>query len=140
MLSFWAMSASYVYGSLITASGKLRVFNWIFVAGIVINWSLNMLLIPGLSAKGAAIATLITQFFVFAGQIALANNLFKLTYPWSYIFKCIVILGTYFALSYGISTQLTMNWMIEIAIITVFCLGISFLTGFFRLSLSQSEE
>ncbi|MBT8228950.1 MAG: oligosaccharide flippase family protein, partial [Bacteroidia bacterium] len=33
MLSFWAMALSYVFGSLITASGKLRIFNMIFVVG-----------------------------------------------------------------------------------------------------------
>jgi len=140
MISFWAMSASYVFGSLITASGKLKIFNWIFVIGIIINWSLNLLLIPKQGALGAAIATLITQFFVFIAQVTLANKLFSLSYAMDYILKCFLIVGTYFAISYLINTQLTIYWMVEIIIIAVFSVVISFFIGFFRLSLSQSEE
>lgn len=139
MIGFWAMSASYVYGSLITASGKLRWFNWIFVVGIMLNWSLNILLIPSHGALGAAIATLSTQFVVFGGQVILANKMFDLRYSARYLIKCITIVGTYFAIVYGMARGLELFWMIELLMASVFCLAISFFLGFFRLSLSHDE-
>lgn len=135
MISFWAMSMSYVFGSLITASGKLKVFNLIFFVGIIVNWSLNLWLIPQYFAWGAAIATLITQFFVFVGQFILAKSMFELKFPLTFILKTIFIVGIYFAIAYAMKTYVSLPWLIEITIIGIFSVFISFLLGFFRLSL-----
>ena len=137
MMSFWAMSLSYVFGSLITASGKLTKFNLIFVFGIFINWTLNLVLIPEQGAYGAAIATLITQFFVFISQLFLARSMFGLRFNFGFLSKTFLIVGTYFALSFLMNQYLTMNWFLEVIIIAIICLLISFLIGFLRLSLES---
>jgi len=79
MISFWTMAMSYIYGSLIIASGSLRSLNIIFVIGIILNWTLNWLLIPQYMAIGAAGATLLTQvFFSIHGiSFASANSITK---------------------------------------------------------------
>lgn len=74
MLSFLAMSGSYIYGTLLTANGDLMAMNRIFIIGIVVNVGLNYFLIPIHQAEGAAIATLVTQSFVFSAQVWLAKR------------------------------------------------------------------
>jgi len=134
MLSFWFMTMSYIYGALITSSGELRVFNGIFLIGIVVNWALNLYLIPRQGAYGAALATLATQAMVFLGQFLLAKSKFKLSYSASYIFKATLFVGTSFALVYFIAHKLTILWFFEVLIAGIILLLVSFLLGFFRLT------
>lgn len=68
MLSFIPLSLNYVFGTLLTAGGRLKLMNMLALSGLAINLLLNFLLIPTLGAKGAAIATLSTQSLVFATQ------------------------------------------------------------------------
>ncbi len=72
IISFIAMSIGYIFGALLMANGNLKGLNIIFVLGLVLNFTLNWILIPRYLALGAAIATFITQFFVFILQWLLA--------------------------------------------------------------------
>lgn len=80
MLTFIPMSGGYVYGTLLTANANLRPMNYIFAVGIVLNVSLNLLLIPRYAAVGAAIATFVTQCFTFLAQVLLALRLLELKF------------------------------------------------------------
>lgn len=51
-----------IYGTVLTATGHIRAFGFITLAAVLINTSLNFLLIPSLGAKGCCIAALISQF------------------------------------------------------------------------------
>ena len=133
MVSFWFMTMSYLYGSLMTSSGDLRVFNGIFLIGIVVNWAMNLYLIPRQGAYGAAMATLVTQALVFLGQFILAKTKFNLSYSGSYIFKAILFIGISFALVYFLAHKLTFLWFFEVLIAGIILLIVSFLLGFFRL-------
>lgn len=139
MASFWFMSMAYLFGALITASGRLRIFNWIFVVGIFMNWGLNLYLIPKSGAAGAAIATLATQSFVFLGQFILARSMFSLTYPISYIFKTVIFILFSFVLFYILSENLTILWLFEAAIGVFILLLVSILFGFLRLNSVGSD-
>ena len=133
MASFWFMSIAYIFGSLITASAKLKVFNSIFVVGIIINWVLNLLWIPQSQAIGAAQATLITQAVVCLGQVLLAHKRFQLKIASSMFFKVVIIVIITFILCYYLSRVSEMNWIIEVMIIAVFVILASFLSGVLRL-------
>ncbi len=63
--SFIPISGGYILGTLLLAEGKLRWLNWFYFLGIPLNMVLNWLLLPGYKAGGAAIATLVTQSFIF---------------------------------------------------------------------------
>ena len=78
MLSFVAMSGAYIFGALLTANGRLGPMNRLFLVGIAINFTLNLLLIPHYKAFGAAIATLITQVLIWIGQMVLAKRMLGL--------------------------------------------------------------
>ncbi len=110
MLSFIAVSAIYILGSLLTAKGLLMVMNQLFFLGIVINITLNYWLIPDYKALGAAWATCFTQFFILLGYVFLVWKNFELPsigFLWIRVFSFVilVILTNYF-----IVQNLTMDW------------------------------
>ena len=77
MLSFVAVSGSYVFGTLLTANGKLGPLNRLFVFGIILNATLNFILIPTYKALGATVATLVTQTLIWIAQMVLAHRMLK---------------------------------------------------------------
>ena len=82
ILSFIPICAAYVFGTLLTASGNLKLLNRVAFSGIFINIGLNLLLIPMYKAEGAAIATFITQIIAGLGQVILAVLMFRIN--WNY--------------------------------------------------------
>ncbi len=73
--SFVATSGMYVYGTVLTAAGRLGVLNRLFALSIALNFSCNWLLIPHYGPVGAAWATVATQAFVWGAQMWLAHRL-----------------------------------------------------------------
>ncbi len=138
MVSFWAMAMSYIFGSMITASGELKIFNLIFIIGIVINWGLNLYLIPIYKAEGAAIATLITQFSVFIGQFMLAKKMFRLQYSGLFMVKTIGLLAILFVILHLLLGYVEAHWIIQLGIFIILSFIVSFLAGFLRFSTSHS--
>lgn len=55
------ISMTYIFGTLLTANGSMKLLNLSAVIGIVVNLLVNFILIPRLHARGAAIASLSTQ-------------------------------------------------------------------------------
>ena len=122
MIAFPAFSLSNVYSTLLTANGDLRLLNRIALVGVIINLSLNFLLIPKYYSLGAAIAACITQsvlaicFMVFAQkQTELERNV---RWSLSFIFFLVLILG----LGYGVKI-LPFPWMAQLMLL--FAMGIS---------------
>ena len=74
MASFPAYCMMYIYSTLLTANGNLSLLNKIAVAGVIINLSLNSILIPRYHAAGAAFTAFVTQstlaicFMFFSGK------------------------------------------------------------------------
>jgi len=50
--------------TVMVAAGKQRVYPWVTLVGLVLNVSLNLVLIPIMSYRGAALATLVTEVVV----------------------------------------------------------------------------
>lgn len=68
MGSFLFISSGYVYGTLITASGKMKALNLTAFLAVVLNVVLNFWLIPEYGSEGAAMAS-----FFSLGAMALAQ-------------------------------------------------------------------
>lgn len=79
---FIGMCISLIYGTLLTANGQLKVLNWISIIGILINLSVNVVLIPKYGAAGAAIAVLFTQSFTALAQLIYCHVKYSLTIHW----------------------------------------------------------
>ena len=75
---FVAVATTYIFGTLLTAGGRLKALNWMAAGGAMLNISLNLLLIPRLQAEGAAWASLVTQVLMAIIQMVLAIRAFQL--------------------------------------------------------------
>lgn len=75
---FVGVCITYIFGTLLTASGDLRTLNYLAAGGMVVNIGLNLWLIPHSQAYGAALASLITQSAMAVAQMAVAAKRFRL--------------------------------------------------------------
>jgi O-antigen/teichoic acid export membrane protein len=110
ILGFIAVSTTYVFGTLLTANGNLKVLNLIAAGGMLLNLSINFLLVPRLMAVGSAYASLITQFSTAAAQVFFAIKIFKFKTDLIYLIRLFVFVAGAIALSL-ISKSLFNNWM-----------------------------
>ena len=76
IISFIAVSFNYVFGTLLTAYGRLKPMNIIALFGVTVNVVLNIILIPNYGSIGAAFASMITQFFTLFAQLYLCYKFF----------------------------------------------------------------
>ena len=66
---------TYIFGTLLTADGRLRQLNLFATASLVLNIVVNLLLIPRLGAVGSAWASLTAQGFMALAQFLLSVRL-----------------------------------------------------------------
>ncbi len=78
MIGFVFVSISYLYGTLLTANHNLRHLNIVASLTVIINISLNLILIPRYQALGAAISSLVSQGFFAIVQVILSIHLLKI--------------------------------------------------------------
>lgn len=107
MGGFVFISVSYIFGTLLTANRNLKQLNLLAGATVVINITLNLLLIPGFKAHGAAIASIASQAFYAIGQVVLAHRILRLDLGLSVYGRLLlygaIILGGGFALQHFFS-------------------------------------
>ncbi len=87
ILSFVPVSLTYIFGTLLTAHGKLKQLNIMAISGLVLNFSLNYILIPLSGATGAALATLVTQIFTALVQLWLAHRILTVAFSKMFAFR-----------------------------------------------------
>lgn len=125
MISFVFVAINYIFGTLLTANGSLKQLNIIALMSLVLNFALNLILIPKYKALGAAYANVATQFFATSLQIVVAFRIFRL--PLNLKLLLLLISFTLLSVFIGfISYQLPYDWKINISIM-LFC---SFLFAF----------
>lgn len=77
MFSLIPMAGSYIFGTLLTANGSLKQLNFIALIGVVLSFTINLIMIPIAGSIGAAQACLATQLITFLLQFALAIRSFN---------------------------------------------------------------
>jgi O-antigen/teichoic acid export membrane protein len=115
MISFIPISSVYIFGTLLTAHGSLKILNAIAMGGIVVNVVLNLLLIPGYGALGTTIATLFTQIVVAILHIMVANRTFKINWEWSIIARLSGFVVASIAVSWGLG-MFYFDWMLKLVL------------------------
>jgi O-antigen/teichoic acid export membrane protein len=78
ILSFVPISLNYIFGTLLTANGSLKYLNYAALGAVVLNITLNLVLIPFFKAPGAAVASLTTQWLITIAQIIISFKIWKL--------------------------------------------------------------
>lgn len=84
------ISMTYIYGTLLTAAGRLRWLNILATITLVVNIIVNLILIPRLGAEGSAWASLSAQSFMAVAQIIVAVRIFNIHISPQYIIKILL--------------------------------------------------
>ena len=125
MSCFIAIAITYIFGTLLTANGSLKELNMMAAGGIVINIVLNLILIPKYHAKGAAIASLVTQFTTALIQVLIVQYIFKFKVNYR-----LLITLTVFVIGVGMicyfSKWLPYQWTINFCIMAGCCIVLAF--------------
>ena len=116
MFSFVANTILYVFGTLLTANGSVRVQNKLMFFALILNVGLNLLLIPQYKAIGAAWAGVITQGFVALVEMILAYKMIRIEPGTRFIPALLLFALVIFLLSSGMKF-LPIHWMIQIVLI-----------------------
>ena len=117
MLGFTGIATTYIFGTLLTANGSLKQLNLMAFAGMIINISLNLILIPHLQASGSAYASLFTQLITAGAQIVIAVYIFKFKVNYLLLLKLLgFILFTILAAKLSLFID---RWMIGLSVLLV---------------------
>jgi O-antigen/teichoic acid export membrane protein len=80
------------------------------LAGMVLNIILNLVLIPYLFARGAAIASLVTQSATAFIQVMLCFKIFSIKFNYRLLVKYITFISLSFLIGWGISIT-SLSWI-----------------------------
>ncbi len=134
MLSFFAISLTYIYGTLLTAAGKISTFNKIVLIGVIINLVLNMALIPNKGAYGAAIATVFTQYFVLIMQYVFSLKYFHLGFDLPLLIRRVAYTFSLSIILYLFKDGIHLNVWVMIFISGIISLLIAIFFGIIKFS------
>lgn len=105
LMAMAGYSLVHIYGTALTATGRVVEFSYIVLISVLINSTLNLLLIPAYGAKGSCLAALCSQLFcgiatmLYARQkIHTAVNIRSLLI---YIFTGLLLAGFYYTFRNG---------------------------------------
>jgi len=127
MGSFFCLSTTYVFGTLLTANGSLKQLNLVAAAGVVINILLNFIVIPRYQSVGAACTSLSVQAITAWLQYLLAKRILKFNLGGRYWLHIILFLVTITAVTFLVK-RMDMNWIIGFAIAFAINCGAIFFT------------
>jgi len=78
ILGLPGITLTYIFGTLLTANGNFKQLNTMAFGALILNLSINLILIPRLKAQGSAFASFLTQFLTGCFQLLLAIKILKL--------------------------------------------------------------
>lgn len=90
---------------------KIRYLIISSAAGCVSNITLNFLLIPEFSIIGAAIATMLSYFIMFAVLYYYSQKIYRISYEWVKILKAVILTILLFFTNYILTTQINLSYI-----------------------------
>jgi O-antigen/teichoic acid export membrane protein len=111
MLSLLNFSITYIFGTLLTANGNLKQLNYIAGTSLLLNISLNLILIPVLQAVGAALTSMATQILVVILQIMVCTKNFSLKRNVGFIIQLFSYIVLACAIFWLIKNYLAFKWI-----------------------------
>jgi O-antigen/teichoic acid export membrane protein len=115
MAGFIPISTVYVFGTLLTANGNLKQLNLVAAGGMILNITLNFILIPTYLSVGSAWASLCTQFLTAGVQVLLAQRIFKFRLNKTYLLKLLLFIMVVIGLGF-LARMLPVDWKLGLLI------------------------
>jgi O-antigen/teichoic acid export membrane protein len=132
MCCFTGVGLTYIFGTLLTASGNLKQQNMVALGGIAVNVILNLILIPRYYAFGSAVSSLVTQMLTGLLQVYICYKVFKFkvnTRLLTSLFFFIIGLFAAGFISKRLFTEGENAWMINFVIMLILSVILAFITG-----------
>lgn len=120
------ISTTYIFGTLLTAAGRLRQLNLFAAISLLLNILLNLWFIPKLGVVGSAFAALTAQTFMAVAQVVAALRIFSMRPSWGYILKLLFFALSVLACTFCIPCQ---NWWIALLVVALVAMGIAWVLG-----------
>ncbi|NNE54545.1 MAG: hypothetical protein HKN32_00895 [Flavobacteriales bacterium] len=128
MVGFVFVCCTYIFGTLLTASGNLKRLNQFAIGAVLLNIGLNVALIPEYGAFGCAFASCLTLALVAILQMFEAQRHFRFRITKGFRKTLLIFLVGMGALILS-ATFLDLNWKVELLGIGILGLGIAMATG-----------
>ncbi len=123
---FIFISTSYIFGSLLTANGSLKQLNYIALTTVILNLTLNFILVPKHKALGSAIAAVISQMFFAFAQVSASVIILKLKVKFSYPIRLIIFIILLFGSGFFIHAKIS-NWIFGLSLIITVAILLSWI-------------
>lgn len=137
MACFPAYSIMYIYSTLLTANNNLILLNKIAFAGIIINLTLNFILIPKYQALGAAQVAFITQGTLAACYIIFSKQKLTLPYNKKWLAAHAIFIGSVLLIGWA-STLLPFSWSLQLSAFVIVLLVLIFILKFISVDAVRS--
>lgn len=134
MPGFLAVSMNYIYGTLLTAAGRIHAINRIVFIAAFLNLIMNLILIPAYGATGAAVTGIITHFFVLAMQYILSLRYLNMGFDMKLFFKRIAYLILLITISFALKSLIYQSWIFAAALSGLLSLIMAYSAGFIKIS------
>lgn len=118
MIGFTGIAISHIFGTLLTANRNLRELSFLAFTAVILNLTLNLILIPKYLAYGAALTFLVTQGYMALGQIIIAMLRLKLIIPVNFILRISLSIPLIMAGGY-LTEKYLENWYMGIGLLVV---------------------
>lgn len=115
IIGFVFICNGYIYGTLLTANGNIRLLNIIALIGVLSNVVLNIVFIPLYGALGSAYISVFTFFIVTSCQLYFSHQKFGIRVQLSYLIRAVLSLIAIVLVCY-LSMRLNFNWLGKYAI------------------------
>ena len=116
---------TYVYGTLLTAAGRMRQLNILATLTLLINVAVNLFGIPRWGAVGSAWASLTAQSFMAVTQMVAAIRLFHLPISGGYIIK--TTLFTLLITIFSLLPPILGIWWLHLVLVVIIALALAVL-------------
>jgi peptidoglycan biosynthesis protein MviN/MurJ (putative lipid II flippase) len=125
MFSFVGISSNYIFGTLLTANHNLKQLNIIAFGGLIINLSLNLLLIPYYQSIGSAYASIATQCITAILQLLLVYKVFKFNKDFKTVINMVLMVGLLYLIGYSLQETALIRWELSVVVMLISGLIIS---------------
>lgn len=115
IFGFIPIASTYIFGTLLTANGNLKILNIIAGSGMILSIFLNLILIPKFMAVGSAYASISAQFITAVAQIIFVQYIFKFKINYKLLIKLFLFFIGVIAINI-FSKQLSFDWKLNFTI------------------------
>ncbi len=125
MFSFVGISSNYIFGTLLTANHNLKQLNIIAFGGLIVNLTLNLVLIPNYHSIGSAYASVATQSVTALLQLLLVYKVFKFKSDFKTIINMLIMVILLFLFGYLLKEFALLGWELSVILMLISGLGLS---------------